>query len=77
MIRCKFRCSEVSRLDVGYERVKFFPVYATDGVNAAWSKATPSGSLELSITVEGAQGKFVPGGEYFLDISPVAPAVPS
>jgi hypothetical protein len=28
------------------------------------------GSLEMTITAEGAQGKFVPGKDYFLDFTP-------
>lgn len=74
-VRSKFMCNEVAKVYNGYgdpaERVKFHPVYGSPEkpANAEWSKATPSGSLELYITNPGAHGAFVPGKEYFLDIT--------
>lgn len=74
MIRAKFKCSSVTKDFYGNESVSFFPVYAADGPNLAWAKATPGGKLDMTISNPDAQGKFVPGEEYFLDITP-APVV--
>ena len=70
-IRAKFVCNSVTLNQYEQDVVKLSPVYGPDGTaNAAWSKATPSGSLELTITNPEARGQFQPGKSYFLDISP-------
>ena len=69
MIRAKFKCSFVAKDFYGNETVSLFPVYASDGPNLAWSKATPCGKLDMTISNPDAQGKFVPGEEYFLDLT--------
>lgn len=75
MLRAKFRCTFVQKNADGSELVQLNAVYGDkDSVNAQWSKYTPNGSLNMSISLEGAQGKLVPNGEYFLDISPVETA---
>jgi len=70
-IRAKFQCHSVTKHGYGGEEVKFGAVYAPDGENASWAKATPNGSLQITIDNPSAQGAFVPGKCYFLDFSPV------
>jgi hypothetical protein len=51
------------------ESVSFMAVYSPDPTseNYAWSQATPSGSLSMTITNPGAFGHFKQGAEYYLD----------
>ena len=71
MIRAKMKCNSVTKTE-GSENVKFSPVTAgSSKENESWSKWTPSGSLELNITNPAVHGAFVPGVEYFIDISEV------
>jgi len=68
-IRAKFLCIRVTNDMYGNEGVELQPVYGDGKANDQWSEATPSGKLEMTISVKGAQGKFEPSKEYFLDIS--------
>lgn len=83
--RAKFVCSSVPESNDGsrevdgkWERclvksVRFAPVYANGDPNHENSKfwqATPSGQLELSFINLDAAAMFVPGREYYLDITP-------
>jgi hypothetical protein len=72
MIRAKFKCHTVTRDSGGNETVTLHPVYgnAQSPDNIEWSKYTPTGKLEMTITQEGAQGKFIPNKDYFLDFTP-------
>ena len=72
MIRAKFTVQSVTKHAYGGEEVKLCPVYGSgdNKSNAEWAKATPSGSLTMTIDNPGAQGKLVPGKEYFLDFTP-------
>lgn len=72
MIRAKFRCLSVTKHDGGAESVELMAV--SDDANKQWSQWTPSGNLKMSITNTAAQGKFVPGECYFIDLA-LAPAV--
>lgn len=75
MLRAKFRCVSVTTHADGSEAVQLQAVYGDkEGVNAQWAKFTPSGSLSMTISAEGAQGKLVPGVEYFIDFSVASPA---
>ena len=71
MITAKFRCSSVEIRDSSpnVEIVKLAPVYAENGPNKEWSKWTPSGSLEMTISNPDAQGQIKAGGEYMIQIS--------
>lgn len=72
-MRAKMKCSYVTNHDGGNETVKLFAVYGADGTaNASWSKATPSGSVELTISNPEAKGHFTPGKEYFVDFHEAA-----
>lgn len=70
MLRAKMKCLSVLKTEGG-ETVKLEPVHADSEENKTWSKWTPSGGLELTITNPDAFGKLVPGGEYLLDLTPV------
>ena len=77
-VRAKFRYHSTTAYDPahGYAGtgVVLHAVYG-DGIdNAAWSKATPQGKDELTVTVPGAAAAFVPGTEYWLDFTPVTAA---
>lgn len=80
-MRCKFRCQSVKQQgqpvfkdgkasdeqEITSEIVEFFPVYGESGPNKAWSLATPSGSISLTINNKAAFGHFKPGKCYFVD----------
>lgn len=46
-----------------------------DDPNKSWSKWTPSGQLQMTITNPAVFGAFVEGEEYYLDFSPVRSAI--
>ena len=83
MIRAKFYCqSSVYNKgfvgdpeDKGNEYVILAPVVCGSEENKSFSKWTPSGRLELSITNQNVFGKFVEGQEYYLDITPAEKGV--
>lgn len=68
MIRAKFKCTSVTKHEGGSETVRMQPVTSGSDENKSWSKYTPCGVLEMTITAEGAVGKFQPGAEYYLDL---------
>lgn len=68
---CEFQCSSVAKHVGGIEFVVFTASMRSKDGNAAWSKFTPSGRLEMTITADGAQGVFVPGKFYALTIEEV------
>ena len=78
MVRAKFRCVEVGQISTSYgqgpapvsaERIKLSAV--TGPGNEDWSKWTPSGELNFSITNPDAMKQFEAGKDYFIDFSPV------
>ena len=78
-VRAQFRCHSVAALDPGDDnrpisKVKLMAVYGRGVENAAWSRATPNGFLEMTITNPDAINAFVPGQAYWLDISPIEDA---
>lgn len=68
----RFLCHEIRKVN-GAETVIMQPVYSDkEGhPNKVWSKYTPSGKLEMTITNEALFGAFEPGAEYEILISPV------
>jgi hypothetical protein len=77
-MRCKFLCTAVTKRSAGgwhtepkvdflYE-VEFQAVYSSSPENKAFFASTPTGSLKFS-AVNG--DRFVPGREYYLDLSMV------
>jgi len=69
-IRAKFSVSSVTTHAYGAETPKLHAVYGDGKANAEWAKATPDGSLEMTIDNPNAQGILLPGEEYFIDIRP-------
>jgi hypothetical protein len=69
VVRARFYCNSVE--DFGYnKRAKLTAVYGKEGENAAYSKATPFGTLEIGIDKEvPASDFFIPGQQYYLDFS--------
>ena len=74
-VRCKMRL--VSKMDNADPRggekvesttVRFLAVQGED--NKSWSKWTPNGALELTVTNQTACAELVVGREYFLDVVP-------
>lgn len=48
-VKAKFTCSHISENGYGGKTVNFHAVYSSDGENASFSKATPSGQLSMNI----------------------------
>lgn len=74
-MRAKMQCHTVAETKAGdgskySEQVTLWAVYGQDGSsNASWSKATPSGSVTLTITNPAAWGHFKADAFYFVDFS--------
>lgn len=69
-IVAKMRCYTITKDDHGNETVNLQAVTGKDGTaNAQWSKWTPSGRLDLTITNPPAQGQIEPGKEYLVTIA--------
>lgn len=67
---CKFRCESVTRYVTG-QQVKLQAQYdETLDEDRRFAKASPSGSLEVSISNPAIDGFFVPGQAYYLTITP-------
>lgn len=66
MVRAKFRCTHVEKYESS-EKVHLMAV--ADEANKEWAKWTPSGQLSMQIDNPDAQGRFKPGGYYFLDFA--------
>lgn len=69
MVTARFHCHTVS--DPGWSEsariVRLAPVYGPDGTsNAEWSKYTPAGYLEMTITNPIAFEQFIEGHEYLI-----------
>jgi len=69
LIRAKFQCQKVKKESYG-EVIELQAVYSEEGDNKSWSEATPSGSVNMVISNEAAQGLFEEGKEYYLDFTP-------
>lgn len=82
-VRCKFRVEEVARLNWTFtkkegepelrgERVKLVAQY-DDGLskeNKSYADATPTGTLEFTVSNRAVHGQFQPGDCYYLDLTP-------
>jgi hypothetical protein len=79
MVRCKYKCSSVTKKTAYYGKpgflyeAEFAPVTGGSEENKAFFDATPSGSFKVGTYVE---DHFEPGKEYYLDIAE-AVAVPA
>jgi hypothetical protein len=76
-IRARFKCYSVTHDSGKNEIVVLQAAYGTRDANdnVQWSKYTPNGKLEMTISQDGAQNQFVPGLDYYLDIAPVVTSV--
>jgi hypothetical protein len=77
-VRAKFYVSEVKHVGTpGSEpcaTIVMAPVFGSYGDgkdNESWSKYTPSGKLEMTVTNPGAIDQFAVGQAYYLDFTPV------
>jgi hypothetical protein len=70
-MRAKFKCNLVT--DYGTQKqAALSAVYSTEGENADFAKATPSGELKINIDAGvPASEFFTPGKEYYITFSEV------
>lgn len=76
-VRAKFFVSSIEHVGTpGSDpcaTVRLKPVYGTygdDESNKTWSKYTPNGSIEMTITNPDATSQFSVGDAYFVDFTP-------
>ena len=70
--RCKFLCQSVTDHGYGHREVTFSASYDPDLTeDQSFSKATPSGTLVISVTNPAAFEMFQPQKYYYLDITAV------
>lgn len=69
MVRCKFKCTQKIEKESGFQ-VAFEPVTSGSAENEQFFKWTPFGGMEFGTINEEAAKQFVPGKEYYIDISP-------
>jgi hypothetical protein len=67
--RAKFRCQSVVQLGETSEQVTFSAVLGGTEENESFAKATPNGSLQITVDNDAVKGKFAEGKEYYLDIT--------
>lgn len=67
-VRAKVRC--IGNADQGWTEparlIRFTPVYGDSGENADWSKYTPAGYFEMTVTNPAVFDQFGINGEYFV-----------
>lgn len=67
--RCKFMCGSVQKFQSN-ERVFLDAVYEAGAPeDDAFSKYTPSGSMQFIVDNPSLDGFFVPGKKYYIDIT--------
>lgn len=73
-VKAKFRCSSITPgFGEGQKYVRFHAVYGNEGENADFSKATPSGSLDMLINPSTtAINMFEIGKDYYLTFDKVS-----
>lgn len=71
-VRGKFRVAHVTDFGNNFKEVQLTAVW-DDGIpeNARYSKATPTGTVTMTINNPPASDQFVPGKEFYLDFTPV------
>ncbi|NEI60924.1 hypothetical protein [Rhizobium leguminosarum] len=79
VVRAKFFVTDIRHSEVPgtdpYAVIALMPVYGhyADGdeeANKSWSKYTPSGKIEMSVTNPAAIDKFEKGKAYYIDFTP-------
>lgn len=68
--RCKFKVDWVKQYGVHYEDVSLSAVHGGTKENESFASATPSGTLTFTVTNPNVIGKFNPGQEVYLDLTP-------
>lgn len=75
-VKAKFVVDSVTKHKWGGEATKLVPVYEGATQNTAedkhFSEATPSGSIELTVTNKDVHGHFVPGEVHYITFEKVA-----
>ena len=81
-LRAKMQAYQVSNTidqnnQIESQQIKLQAVYSDDpsSPNTQWSKWTPSGSLDLTITNPNAFNKVLRGQEFYIDLIPVTPEI--
>lgn len=75
-VRAKFQCQSINHImthSPGDQTaiLTFAPVYDNgSGENKTWSKYTPQGKLEMTVTNPDAVAAFEVGKSYYLDFTP-------
>lgn len=74
-VRAKFLCTSIRHLYTGANSdrpaiVELSAVWGDGKGNESWSKATPQGKVEMTITNPGAIDAFELGKSYFMDFTP-------
>lgn len=77
-VRAKFFVSSIKHVGTPgsepYAQIELAPVFGTYGDgkdNESWSKYTPSGKIEMSVTNPAAIEAFAVGKAYYVDFTPV------
>jgi len=73
-IRAKMQCESVTQQSEGEnkyaEQVKLRAVYGDGEENKTYADATPSATVDMTISNKGAWGAFEQGKEYYVDFTP-------
>lgn len=70
-VRAKFVCQNVTHHVGGQQNIVMTPVVGDNSEeNKSFSKYTPNGKLELTITNEAVFDFFKPGKQFYLDMIP-------
>lgn len=74
-VKAKFRCEQASPNYGDAKDITLVPVYSADPAseNYSWSKARPSGRIQMTISNPAAHAQFEPGREYLVTFEPVPP----
>jgi len=68
-VRAKMRCVQVVTHDGGWQTIKFHAQYdETLPEDRRFSKATPNGSAEFSLSTDVLIGHYKPGTCYYFDV---------
>lgn len=70
-VRAKFRCQQIVVSETS-QTITLGAVESGAG-NADWSKWTPSGKLEFTVTNPAVFGFYVPGKSYYIDMTEFVP----
>jgi hypothetical protein len=75
--RCKMRLTSISEAYSNGKTVKFVPVSSGSEENKRFYAATPSGSIEFTVSPDAAKNLGLDvaaiGSEFYVDITPAAP----